>query len=239
MVRLVAAAAALLVVIAGLLAFFPRTPDVDPTSTPAIRLDVSYPQGVLHPLFGASVLALSPDGEVLVFVGLDADGETHLYRRRISEFDCNLIPGTQDAGSPFFSPDGTWVAFFAGGELRKTPTRGGAVIRICASSFAFGGTWTDDGSIIFAGSYPSGLSIVSADGGEVGQLTSLRADFRRDRPLVAAGSPGRPRRALHDLVLHPGDPPASPCSTWSLEKNARSSTARRFHGIRRVATSST
>ncbi len=172
--RLVAAAAGALVVIAGLLAFLPSGPGTQPSGAAAIRLDVSYPQGVFHPLFGFSVLALSPDGDVLVFVGLDADDETHLYRRRISEFDSQLMPGTRGAGSPFFSPDGAWVAFFVDGELRKTPTGGGAVIPICASTFAFGGTWTDDGSIVFAGSYPSGLSIVSADGGEVRKLTSLR-----------------------------------------------------------------
>jgi serine/threonine-protein kinase len=162
------------IIIAGALTFFPRTPEVDPTNTAAIRLDVSYPQGVIHPMFGASVLALSPDGDVLVFVGLDSDGETRLYRRRISEFESYVLPGTEDAGSPFFSPDGKWVAFFAGGEIRKTPLNGGAVIRVCASTFAFGGTWTDDGSIISTAGYPSGLTIVSADGGEVRDLTSLR-----------------------------------------------------------------
>ncbi len=172
--RLVLVTAGLLVVIFGLLALLRQTAETNPASAGAIRLDVSYPQSVFHPLFGGSVLALSPDGDVLVFVGLDADGETHLFRRRISEFDCHLIPGTEDAGSPFFSPDGAWVAFFADGELRKTPINGGAVIRICSSSFAFGGSWADDGSIVFTGGYPRGLSIVSADGGEVRNLTSLR-----------------------------------------------------------------
>jgi len=176
-VRFAAAAitAGLLVAVALLIATWQQQPEVDPADERAIRLDVSSPQGVYLPFYTASSLALSPDGDVLVFVGRDDDGEAHLYRRRISEFESHRIPGTQGAGSPFVSPDGAWVAFFADGELRKTPLGGGAVIRICSSSFAFGGSWANDGTIVFAGKHPSGLSVVSADGGEVRELTSLRA----------------------------------------------------------------
>ncbi len=175
--KFVAAAVAvgLLAIVAVLISTSQLEPEVGPTNGTAIRLDVSSPQGVFLPFFTASSLALTPDGDVLVFVGRDDDGESHLYRRRISEFDSHVIPGTQGAGSPFLSPDGAWVAFFAEGELRKTPMGGGAVIRICPSSFAFGGSWTEDGTIVFAGKHPSGLSIVSADGGEVRELTALRA----------------------------------------------------------------
>ena len=171
----IAVAAGLLAIVAVLISISRQEPEVGAVNGTAIRLDVSSPQGVFLPFFTASALALSPDGDVLVFVGRDEDGETHLYRRRISEFESHVIPGTVGAGSPFVSPDGAWVAFFADGELRKTPLGGGAVIRICPSSFAFGGSWTEDGTIVFAGKHPSGLSIVSADGGDVRELTSLRA----------------------------------------------------------------
>ena len=117
----VAVVVGLLVIVAVLISTSHRAPEVEPVNGTAIRLDVSSPQGVFLPFFTTSSLALSPDGDVLVFVGRDDDGETHLYRRRISEFDSHVIPGTQGAGSPFLSPDGTWVAFFADGELRKTP----------------------------------------------------------------------------------------------------------------------
>ncbi|MEE4271494.1 MAG: winged helix-turn-helix domain-containing protein [Thermoanaerobaculales bacterium] len=166
----VAALTAAIVVPAALLR---GRPDAAPSPGAAIRLDVSYPQGVFHPYSGASVLALSPAGDVLVFVGRSEDGVTRLYRRRISDFDCRPIPGTEDAGSPFFSPDGVWVAFFAEGELRKTPVGGGPVVPICPSNFGFGGTWTDDGVIVFCPGYPGGLSRVSSDGGEVTKLTWL------------------------------------------------------------------
>jgi len=164
-----------LAIVAVLILTSRRGHDVGPVNGTAIRLDISSPQGVFLPFFTTSTLALSPDGEVLVFVGRDDDDEKHLYRRQISEFDSHVIPGTQGAGSPFFSPDGVWVAFFADGELRKTPLGGGAVNRICRSTIAFGGSWAEDGTIVFAGSHPSGLSIVSADGGEVRELTPLRA----------------------------------------------------------------
>jgi serine/threonine-protein kinase len=167
----VVTASALIVILAALR---PGKSDTPTPGAETIRLDVSSPQGVVLPFYTASALALSPDGDVLVFVGRDDDGETRLYRRRISEFDSHPIPGTEGAGSPFFSPDGNWVAFFTEGELRKTPLNGGAVIRVCASPFAFGGGWADDGTIVFTGSHASGLSTVSADGGEVGTLTTLR-----------------------------------------------------------------
>ena len=51
-------------------------------------------------------MALSPDGEILVF-----EGEAGLHARSLSEFGSQLIPGTQGAGNPFFSPDGRFLGF--------------------------------------------------------------------------------------------------------------------------------
>jgi len=166
--------AAVSVLIAILWTLRPGESEVTEPDLASIRLDVSSPQGVILPFFTASALTLSPNGDVLVFVGHDETGETRLYRRRISEFDSQAMPGTEGAGSPFFSPDGAWVGFFADGELRKTPLNGGAVIRICRSPFAFGGSWAEDGTIFFNGNHPNGLSVVQADGGNVESLTTLR-----------------------------------------------------------------
>jgi serine/threonine-protein kinase len=69
--------------------------------------------------------------------------------------------------SPFFSPKGEWIGFFAGTVLKKVSITGGAAIPICEALTGRGGTWTDDDEIIFtpAASQPTKLMRVSANGG--------------------------------------------------------------------------
>jgi hypothetical protein len=54
------------------------------------------------------------------------------------------------AASPFFSPDGQWIAFFAGGKLKKVSVTGGAAVNLCDAQSGRGGTWADDDTIIFS-----------------------------------------------------------------------------------------
>jgi len=63
----------------------------------------------------APPIALSPDGERLVYVGL-RDNHTQLYMREIHAFEAVPVPGTEGASSPFFSPDSKWLGFFANGK---------------------------------------------------------------------------------------------------------------------------
>src|SRR5262249_36321397 len=95
-------------------------------------------------------LALSPDGTRLATGVLDADGQVRLATRRLDEKAFVPLRGAENASSPFFSPDGQWIGFFADGKLRKIPTQGGAPIPLC-DAFAFAsGSWGDDGNIIAA-----------------------------------------------------------------------------------------
>ena len=81
------------------------------------------------------------------------------------------IPGTDLAEQPFFSPDGDWIAFFAGDRLKKVSVTGGPVSTICVlpprhgtEEGPDGGDWGRDGTIIFA--MPTeGLYRVSANSG--------------------------------------------------------------------------
>jgi Tol biopolymer transport system component len=96
---------------------------------------------------GAAAI-LSPDGTTLAFVGQQAN-QTRLFVRRLDQLQAAVLAGTDGAANPFFSPDGKWIAFFAGGKLKKIPATGGAVVTLCDASNGRGGTWTDDDSIIF------------------------------------------------------------------------------------------
>jgi serine/threonine-protein kinase len=113
-------------------------------------------------------LAVSPDARVLAYI---ASGG-RLVIRRMDRIQPEVVPGVEGAFSPFFSPDSRWIAFFTVGELKKVPVDGGNVITICRDlGDVTGGTWSDEGVIIFAGN-PIGLRMVSAEGGRPTQLTS-------------------------------------------------------------------
>src|SRR5215831_13524468 len=74
----------------------------------------------------------------------------------------------------FWSPDSQWIAFFAGGKLRKIPAVGGDVQSICdAPTFGRGGSWNSHGVIVFAPSVSGALFRVSANGGTPAQVTQL------------------------------------------------------------------
>src|SRR4030095_10225111 len=76
-------------------------------------------------------VALSPDGHLLVFQALGKDGEWQLHLRTLNSLNSTPITGTQGGRSPFFSPDGGWLGFWAGGELKKVALSGGPVTTIC------------------------------------------------------------------------------------------------------------
>ena len=109
-------------------------------------------------------IAISPDGS-MVALGQGYGGAGPLELRRLDAFESTLIPDTEGGIFPFFSPDGSWMAFFDGDELRKVPVDGGPSSVICEAKVTLGGTWSDDGWIYFTHG-ESRLARVSEDGGE-------------------------------------------------------------------------
>ncbi|MDA2930126.1 protein kinase [Acidobacteria bacterium AH-259-O06] len=130
------------------------------------RVVVSLPPNQHLEVKGSSSpIVLSPDGTRLVYAA-QGGGRTQLYLRALDQFEAIPIPGTEGANTPFFSPDGQWVGFFAAGRLQKVSVAGGAPLPICdAQSASFGATWGPDDSILFASTGASGLSRISASGG--------------------------------------------------------------------------
>ena len=119
-------------------------------------------------------VAISPDGSRLAFVG-SRGGQTLLFVRQMNALDSTALPGTTNAVAPFFSPDGSWIAFFADGRLKKVALSGGMPITLCEAQVGLGGSWGADDRIVFASNTGSGLSTVSADGGRPQRVTNLDA----------------------------------------------------------------
>jgi Tol biopolymer transport system component len=96
-----------------------------------------------------------------------------LWLRRLESPDVVFLDGSRGAAFPFWSPDGSTIAFFADGALKKMPASGGAVQVLCQAPDGRGGTWSRNGDILFAPTSTSGLSRISAAGGAVTPVTRL------------------------------------------------------------------
>ncbi len=121
-------------------------------------------------------LAISPDGARLVMSLRSVDGTRQLWMRAFDSEEAAPLPETQGAAYPFWSPDGKFIGFFAGGKLKKLATAGGPAQVICDAPSGRGGSWNSDGVIIFAPSIYAPISRVSSAGGAVSPVT------RMDRP---------------------------------------------------------
>jgi Tol biopolymer transport system component len=139
-----------------------------------LRFPVPPPEGIILPRpTTGSMLAISPDGRRVVFAGA-REGAPRLWVWSAEEGQSRMLDETTGAISPFFSPDGRDVAFFAGDELRRVPASGGPATVIARAPLATSGTWGPDGTILFTRFLEpdAGLYVVPAAGGEPRLLAS-------------------------------------------------------------------
>ncbi len=111
-------------------------------------------------------IALSPDGKWLAFAAATG-AKVQLWVRPLDSVDARVLPGTDGASYPFWSPDGRFIGFFAGGKLKKTGLSDGITTTICDVLVGTGGTWNRDGVILFSSLGGGGLFTVGANGREV------------------------------------------------------------------------
>jgi eukaryotic-like serine/threonine-protein kinase len=113
---------------------------------------------------GRSTLAISANGDFLVYVGVAGD-TTALFVRTNDGHEPRILPGTERAHSPFLSPDNHWVGFFAGEKMKKVAVEGGTPLNLCDADLGFGGSWAPDNWIYFTPGESSQVYRVSANGG--------------------------------------------------------------------------
>jgi eukaryotic-like serine/threonine-protein kinase len=161
------------------------------TAQPPVHVVISLPPG---DRLAQARPVVSPDGSHLVYAAIRGDVQK-LFVRALDSFEPRSIPGTEGATCPFFSPDGLWIGFFAGGKLKKVSISGGAPITLCdAGGPASGGAaWGPDDSIVFAPSNDSGLWRISAAGGKPQVLTTVdrsKGEFSHRYPQFLPGNKG-------------------------------------------------
>ncbi len=137
-----------------------------------LRLSAPLPSDVSFDLANRPVVAVSRDGSKVAIVGNKKD-VNQLYLRPLGEFDARPLPGTEGASGPFFSPDGSWLGFFADGKLKKIPSGGGPVITLADAPDPRGAVWTDRDTIIMEADTITPLVELPAAGGAGRALSTI------------------------------------------------------------------
>ena len=163
---LVAAVMTGVALLLGLLGLSSEDPPVQ-----LVRSSILGPEGAQ--LDAGSGLALSPDGSKLIYAAIDENGSRALWIHSFETGEAMRVKGSESALYPFWSPDGQNVAFVARSQLMRAPATGGPVQNIAAGQDWRGGTWSDDGTIVFAPDFRGGLNRVSASGGEAVPITEI------------------------------------------------------------------
>jgi Tol biopolymer transport system component len=138
------------------------------------RFTISPPAGSIFD-WQSKAIALSPDGTMLVFVATTG-GKRQLWIRPLASVDATVLPGTDDALFPFWSPDSRHVAFFSGSELKRVALAGGPVQTLCRAGHGRGGTWNRNNVIIFSPDTQTPLYRVDAGGGTPTPLTKIEGN---------------------------------------------------------------
>ncbi len=139
-----------------------------------MEFSISVPGEVSH-------MALSADGSMLAFVSPEEkSGLPMVYVQRVGSPISTVIPGTEGASFPFWSPDGAYVAFFANGKLQKLALSGGSPQALATVQAARGGSWGTRGVIIYEPDAESAIWRVNADGTGAAPVTK-RFDNEADQ----------------------------------------------------------
>ena len=159
------AAALVLAAVAGGTWFVARRP------APMTRMQFTLP---LPQEVSVSHMALSRDGTMLVFVSPEEKSAfPMLFVQRVGSPGVTLLPATQGASYPFWSPDGAYVAFFANGKLQKTAIAGGTPQVLATAVAGRGGSWGSKDVIIYTPNAESPVWRINADGTGMARATKI------------------------------------------------------------------
>jgi Tol biopolymer transport system component/predicted Ser/Thr protein kinase len=158
---------AMLIAAAGFFAAYSliRAPEISPVTFTV----PPPPDGAFS---GLGVPTISPDGSNIAFVATTSR-VARVWIRSLGGLQARPVAGTEGARSVFWSPDGKSIAFDGGGKLKRIPAEGGVAQTICDVSNMRGGTWNQEGTVVFAPNVQTILYRVAASGGDPVALTAL------------------------------------------------------------------
>jgi serine/threonine-protein kinase len=141
--------------------------------------------------YHTALIAVSPDGTRVAFVGEANGGSTQLFLHDLSALEVRAIASTEGARHPFFSPDGRWLGFLTADKVKKVPSSGGPSVTLCRADIPTRADWARDGFIYVGEQEGSVLSRVGEGGGSLSPVLN-----------VAGGVVGQVLPDSHVAVFH-------------------------------------
>ena len=152
-----------------------------PPDAPLVQSTLLPPPG--WDFVASAPFAVSPDGSRIAYVAYArpdnndrGTGMNAIWIRDLDSAEPRQLVSSDGDAYPFWSPDGRWIAYYSNDKLNKIESRGGPVIPLCDALDGRGGSWNQDGVIIFQRNWSEGLMKVPAGGGTPEPLTTLNAD---------------------------------------------------------------
>ena len=136
------------------------------SDTPAVRLAFNPQPGLAVNDDVPDWVVISPDGERIAYSATGTDGKIMLYVQELNSPEAKKLAGSENPLEPFWSPDSRSVAYGSNGKLKRSDLSGGSAQILCDSARMVGGSWSQDGTIIFVPDYRTALVQVSAKGGD-------------------------------------------------------------------------
>jgi len=162
-------------------------------------------------------------------VGRGANGIGQIWVRSMDSLEVRPLPGSETAGvtpSPFWSPDGRFVAFDTGGKLKKLDVSGGLPQTLCdLPGVAVGASWNRDGDII-VGNTGGGVLRVRETGGAAVPITAVNLSRKEEMHLLPSFLPDG--RHFVYVRISPGAPEASGAYVGTLDAKPEAQSTERL-----------
>ncbi len=158
------------------------------------RFQIFAPPGSTIPL---GTPAPSPDGRMLAYTVRGKDGIARIYVRSLNSTESRVLPDTDGASHPFWSPDGRSLGFSAPNSLKRIDLAGGSAGTLASTTGPWHGSWNQAGVILFQA---GGIQKIPAEGGATTPVVKLDAA----KAEIGSGFPfflGDGKRFL-TLIIH-------------------------------------